>query len=187
MRRITSGRTTRTTASRPAGATGRSKRSGFFRRLELAITRVTGARPRHDDGGTRSGIGRAAHERPGAHLSLETTEPTPFGSGFISGLLSAILGIAGFGAVLCLRFPEYLTHATLRPFYSLGYLRAIIHVTLVASFLLGSVSAFLRANKTLALTGIGFTLAAALLGGSQVPVDGDVRGAARGSASISSS
>ena len=97
-----------------------------------------------------------------------------FGYGFISGLLSAILGIAGFGAVLSLHFPQYLTHAELRPLYSLGYLRAIIHVTLVASFLLGSVSAFLRANKALALTGIGFTLAAALLGGSQVPVEGDV-------------
>ena len=97
-----------------------------------------------------------------------------FGYGFISGLLSAILGIAGFGAVLCLHFPQYLTHAELRPLYSLGYLRAIIHVTLVASFLLGSVSAFLRANKVLALTGIGFTLAAALLGGSQVPVEGEV-------------
>src|ERR671913_426085 len=105
-----------------------------------------------------------------AHLSLETTEPTRFGSGFIAGLLSAILGIAGFGAVLCFRFPEYLTHAALRPLYSLEYLRAIIHVTLVASFLLGSVSAVLRANKTLALTGIGFTLAAALLGGSQVEI-----------------
>ena len=34
---------------------------------------------------------------------------------------------------------------------------------------------FLRANKTLALIGIGFTLAAALLGGSRVPVGGDGR------------
>jgi sterol desaturase/sphingolipid hydroxylase (fatty acid hydroxylase superfamily) len=109
-----------------------------------------------------------------AHLSLETTEPMSFGYGFMSGLLSAILGIAGFGAVLCLHFPQYLTHAELRSLYSLGYLRAIIHVTLVAAFLLGSVSAFLRANKVLALTGIGFTLAAALLGGSQVPVEGEV-------------
>ena len=99
------------------------------------------------------------------------------GHGFISGLLSAILGIAGFGAVLCLRFPQYLTYGELRPFYSLDYLRAIIHVTLVASFLLGSVSAFLRTNKALALTGIGFTLAAALLGGSQVPVPGRLGGA----------
>jgi lathosterol oxidase len=113
------------------------------------------------------------HRRP--HVSLETTEPTLLGSGFASGLISAILGIAGFGAVLCLRFPEYLTHSSLRPLYSLEYLRAIIHVTLVASFLLGTVSAFLRANKTLALTGIGFTLAAALLGGSQVPVATDLR------------
>ena len=100
-----------------------------------------------------------------------------FGHGFISGLLSAILGIAGFGAVLCLHFPQYLTYAELRRFYALDYLRAIIHVTLVASFLLGSVSAFLRANKTLSLIGIGFTLAAALLGGSRVPLRGEVGGA----------
>ena len=113
-----------------------------------------------------------------ARLSLETSEPMSFGYGFISGLLSAILGIVGFGAVLSLHFPEYLTAAELRQFYSLGYVRAIIHVTLVASFLLGSVSAFLRANKALALTGIGFTLAAALLGGSRVPVEGDVGSAA---------
>src|SRR5687767_4716298 len=107
------------------------------------------------------------------HLSLDTTEPTRFGSGFLSGLLSAILGIAGFGAVLCLRFPEYLTFADLRPYYAIGYVRAILHLTLVASFLLGTISAFLRANKMLALVGIGFTLAAALLGGSAVPVDGE--------------
>ena len=107
---------------------------------------------------------------PRAIVSLETLEPTSFGHGFISGLLSAILGIAGFGAVLCLHFPEYLTHPELRRFYVLGYLRAIVHITLVASFLLGTISASLRTNKALALIGIGFTLAAALLGGSQVPV-----------------
>ena len=112
-----------------------------------------------------------------AHLSIETTEPMPFGHGFISGLLSAILGIAGFGAVLCLHFPQYLTYVDLRRFYSLDYLRAIIHVALVGSFLLGTISAFLRANKALALTGIGFTLAAALLGGSQVPVAGELTSA----------
>jgi len=116
---------------------------------------------------------RPGEPPPGATLSLQTIEPTTAGHGFISGVLSAILGIAGFGAVLCLHFPEYLTHADLRRFYLLGYLRAAIHVTLVASFLLGTISACLRANKALALTGIGFTLAAALLGGSQVPVAGD--------------
>jgi hypothetical protein len=112
------------------------------------------------------------------HLSLDTTEPTRLGSGFLSGLLSAILGIAGLGAVLALRFPEYLTFTDLRPYYSLPYVRAILHLTLVASFLLGTISAFLRANKMLALVGIGFTLAAALLGGSQVPTPGAAGGRA---------
>jgi hypothetical protein len=118
-------------------------------------------------------------DRPGgrplkAHLALATTEPTSFGYGFISGLLSAILGIAGFGAVLCFHFPEYLTYADLRAVYPLAYVRATIHVALVAAFLLGTVSAFLRANKTFTLIGLGFTLAAALLGGSGVPIEGDV-------------
>jgi lathosterol oxidase len=108
-----------------------------------------------------------------AHVSLETSEPMSFGYGFISGLLSALLGIAGFGAVLCLHFPEYLTHDELRRLYSLGILRAVIHIALVAAFLFGSISIFLRANKTLGLIGLGFTLAAALIGGSQVPVAGD--------------
>lgn len=112
----------------------------------------------------------------GSHLSLQTTEPTGFGSGFTSGLLSAILGIAGFGAVLCLRFPDYLTFADLRPMYSMVYVRAIVHVTLVASFVLGTVSAFLRANKMLALVGIGLTLPAALLGGSQASAEADLSG-----------
>ena len=43
---------------------------------------------------------------PLKRLALETAEPTAFGSGFISGLASAVLGIAGFGIVLALRFPE---------------------------------------------------------------------------------
>ena len=113
-------------------------------------------------------------ERPrGARLSIETVEPMSFGHGFISGLLSALLGIAAFGAVLCLRFPQYLTSVELRAFYSLPYVRALIHIMLVASFLLGSASAMLRANKALALTGILFTLAAALLGGSGAAVGRD--------------
>jgi sterol desaturase/sphingolipid hydroxylase (fatty acid hydroxylase superfamily) len=114
--------------------------------------------------------------RPPAHVALETSEPMSVGYGFISGLLSAILGIVGFGVVLSLHFPEYLTQADLRLLYSSPYLRALLHLTLVASFLLGSVSAVLRANKMLALTGLGFTLAAALLGGSSVTLSGSVEG-----------
>ena len=103
-------------------------------------------------------------------LSLSTAEPTAFGSGFLSGLLSATLGIAGLGAVLALRFPGVLSASELRPLYDLGYVRPLIHLGLVASLLLGTVSFYLRANKTLAVTGLGCTLFAALLGGSQAPV-----------------
>ncbi len=106
--------------------------------------------------------------RPGAHVALETTEPVAFGYGFISGLASAILGIAAFGVIVSLRFPDYLAFAELRSVYSSPYLRGLIHLTLVMSFLLGSISAVIRSNKALALTGLAFTLAAALLGGSQV-------------------
>jgi hypothetical protein len=109
-----------------------------------------------------------AIDRPRAHLALETTEPTAFGHGFISGLLSAILGIAGFGVVVSLRLPQTFMQDDLGVLYGSPYFAAMLHLVLVASFLLGSVSAVLRANKTLALTGIGFTLAAALLGGSRM-------------------
>ena len=112
------------------------------------------------------------------HLALETTEPTRFGSGFISGLLSAILGLVGLGLALSLRFPHYFGYSRLEPMYELGYLRAAIHVTLVAAFLLATLSAFLRANKALALSGLVYTLLAALVGGSQVPVDGEASGTA---------
>jgi len=110
---------------------------------------------------------------PRRRLSLSTLESTSFGTGFISGITSAILGIAAFGVVLSLRFPAYLAFDELRDLHALSWLRALIHLALVASFLLGSLSALLRINKALALTGISFTLAAALLGGSQVPTGQD--------------
>jgi sterol desaturase/sphingolipid hydroxylase (fatty acid hydroxylase superfamily) len=106
--------------------------------------------------------------RPRAHVALSTSEAMSLGHGFISGLASALLGLAGLGLVLGLRFPDQLQFGELQPLYDSPYLRAAIHLTLVASFLLGTLSAFLRANKALALTGIGVTLIAGLLGGSKV-------------------
>lgn len=102
-----------------------------------------------------------------AHVALETTEPTGFGHGFASGLASALLGIAALGVVLGLRFPDRVAFDELRPIYASPYLRALIHVALVAAFVFGSISATLRRNKALALIGLGCTLVAALLGGSQ--------------------
>lgn len=105
---------------------------------------------------------------PRPHVALETSEPTAFGSGFISGLASTLLGLAALGVVLGLRFRAYVSFDELAPLYASPYLRAGIHVALVGAFLLGSVSATLRANKMLALTGLTATLLAALLGGSSV-------------------
>jgi sterol desaturase/sphingolipid hydroxylase (fatty acid hydroxylase superfamily) len=106
----------------------------------------------------------------GPRMALSTTESTAFGSGFIAGLLSAVLGIAGLGAVLALRFPQFLTYADLRSLYPLPYVRALLHLVLIAAFVLGSVSAVLRRNKALGFTGISLTFIAALLGGSQAPL-----------------
>ena len=108
-----------------------------------------------------------------ARLALETSEPTAFGHGFISGIISALFGITGLGLVLAVRYPQLFGFAELRALRSFGSLQAFIHLSLVASFLLGTVSAWLRTNKTLALAGISFTLIAALLGGSQVAVAHD--------------
>ena len=52
---------------------------------------------------------------------------------------------------------------------------ALLHVVLVPSFVLGVISVCLRRSKTLGATGIALTLVAALLGGSRVPVDGEIR------------
>ena len=113
--------------------------------------------------------------RPGksAQLTLETTEPTGIGHGFASGVISALLGVTALGLVLAVRYPQLFGFAELRALRSGVYLQVFIHVTLVASFLLGTLSAWLRTNKTLALVGITFTLVASLLGGSQVVVAHD--------------
>jgi lathosterol oxidase len=109
---------------------------------------------------------------PRPRLSLSTSEPTALGSGFLSGLVSAILGIAGLGGVLTLRYPGALSATELRPFYDVALVRTLVQVALAASLLFGTVSAYLRANKTMSLVGVGCTLLAAALGGSHVPIGG---------------
>ena len=113
-------------------------------------------------------------ERRTRHVSVRTTQSTGFGHGWISGAISAILGLIGLGAVLCFHFPSYLTMPELRGLYPVPYVRALLHLVLVASFLLGTVSICLRYNKALGLVGITSTLIAALLGGSRVPIDGEL-------------
>ena len=101
-------------------------------------------------------------------------QPKTFGHGWISGTLSVTLGAIGLGAVLCFHYPWVLTMPELREVYPIPYVRALLHLILVSSFVLGVVSIILRRSKFAGLTGIGLTLVAAFLGGSQVPIDGEM-------------
>jgi lathosterol oxidase len=108
------------------------------------------------------------------HFSLRTLEPTSFGSGWLSGFLSALLGVVGLGAVLCFHFPSLLVMPELRSYYAVPYVRAALHLALAASLLLGVTSLCLRRNKALGTVGVSSTLIAALLGGSRVPLDREI-------------
>lgn len=103
-----------------------------------------------------------------------TREPRTFGSGWISGVASTALGVIGLAAVLCFRFPGVLTMPELRGLYPIPYVRALLHLVLVGAFVLGTISLWLRRRKVLGMIGIGLTLIAALLGGSRVPLDGEL-------------
>ncbi len=93
----------------------------------------------------------------------------------MSGTTGAALGLIGLGGVLCFHFPALLTTADIRALYPIPYLRALLHLVLVGGFVLGAISVCLRPSKVLGLTAIGATLAAAFLGGSRVPLDGELR------------
>src|SRR4029453_17534581 len=98
-------------------------------------------------------------------------DPTGFGTGWWSGVLSAFFGLLSFGAVVCLHFPQLLSSPELRTHYPMHLLRIAIQSLIVGAILLGVVSAFLRRKKVLGLTGMSFALAAALLGGSSVEIN----------------
>jgi len=104
------------------------------------------------------------------------SEPTAVGHGWISGVLSIVLGLMGLGGVLCLLFPDLLTTPSLRAIYPVPFMRGLIHVVILASFTCGWISLVLRRNKTAGLTGIGVATLAVLLGGWDVPIEGSVQG-----------
>lgn len=117
----------------------------------------------------------SAQKPSGEHLSSVDQLPTRMGTGWVSGILSIILGIIGLGAVLCLHFPNLLTLEQTRDKYPLEVIRVLIHIVLVSAFLLGVTSVALRKSKILGLCGAALVLVAALLGGSQVPIDEDIQ------------
>ena len=103
-------------------------------------------------------------------------QPTDLGSGWFSGTASVFFGMLGLGAVLCLHFPELFTQADLRARYPMPVMRAVVQIVIGLGFLFGLLAALLRRRKTLAIAGLGLSLAASLLGGADVPIDGPLAG-----------
>ena len=97
-----------------------------------------------------------------------------FGRGWISGVVAVVLGALGFGAVLCQRYPALLTTPDARAIYPMDAVRFLIHLVLVAAFCLGALSIVLSRRTPLGLAAVGLTVAALLLGGSQVEVTGPI-------------
>lgn len=93
-----------------------------------------------------------------------------FGSGWISGMLSIVLGCVGLGTVLCLMYPQLLTVPEIQTVYSeqvVGIIRVALHFVLIAAFVFGILSITLRHSKTLGFVGMTIVLVAAVMGGSR--------------------
>ncbi len=100
-----------------------------------------------------------------------SAEPTGFGSGWWSGVVSVFFGVLSFGSVLCLHFPQLLSSPELRPLYPMHVIRVLIECLIIGAILFGIISSILHRKKVLALTGLTFALAAAALGGSSVQIN----------------
>jgi hypothetical protein len=84
------------------------------------------------------------------------SENRQFGSGWISGMLSIVLGVVGLGTVLCLWFPQLLTVPEIHTLYSeqvVGLIRLALHFVLIAAFVFGILSITLRHSKRLGFAG----------------------------------
>jgi sterol desaturase/sphingolipid hydroxylase (fatty acid hydroxylase superfamily) len=99
-------------------------------------------------------------------------DPTGFGTGWWSGVLSAFFGFLSLGAVICLHFPQVLTSPELRPYYPMPLMRLLVQALIVGAIIFGVASAVLRKKKVLGLTGMLLALAATLLGGASVQING---------------
>ena len=92
------------------------------------------------------------------------------GEGKLSGVLSAVLGALGFGAVVCMLYPSLLTTPDLRALYPMGLVRALVQFVLAAAFGFGLLSVVLSRRRVLGFAGMALSLGATLLGGAEVEI-----------------
>jgi sterol desaturase/sphingolipid hydroxylase (fatty acid hydroxylase superfamily) len=91
------------------------------------------------------------------------------GEGRIGSFLCATIGLLSVAAVLCLRYPAFLTTPELRPHYDVELLRLTLAVAMTAGALLGVLAIALGGPRLRAGIGLGALFLAMVLGGPYVP------------------
>ncbi|HEX4263325.1 MAG TPA: sterol desaturase family protein [Verrucomicrobiae bacterium] len=102
-------------------------------------------------------------------LRRELEAPTGlrrFGSGWISGVLGLVLGLAGLGLVIALRMPGAFSIPETHHLYENSWFRVGLHILLLTAFAFSALSLALRPGKVLGTFGVSATILAAMLGGS---------------------
>ncbi|HTR41611.1 MAG TPA: sterol desaturase family protein [Pseudomonadales bacterium] len=95
-----------------------------------------------------------------------------FGSGWISGVLGLVLGVAGLLLVISLVAPGMLAIPETQMLRNNPWYRIAIHLILIAAFVFSALSLVLRRERMLGTCGVAVTLLAALVGGSQATIPG---------------
>jgi sterol desaturase/sphingolipid hydroxylase (fatty acid hydroxylase superfamily) len=90
-----------------------------------------------------------------------------FGSGWISGVLGLVFGVAGLLLVISLIAPGVLAIPETQTLRDNPWYRVAIHFTLIAAFVFSALSLALRRDRILGTCGMAVTLCATFIGGSQ--------------------
>jgi sterol desaturase/sphingolipid hydroxylase (fatty acid hydroxylase superfamily) len=91
------------------------------------------------------------------------------GEGRIGGFLCAAIGLLSVAAVLCLRYPAFLTTPELRVHYDVELLRLVLALAMVVAAWLGVIGIVLGGPRLRAAIGLSALFLAMLLGGPYVP------------------
>ncbi|MEL6690281.1 MAG: sterol desaturase family protein, partial [Pseudomonadota bacterium] len=102
-------------------------------------------------------------------------ERRPFGSGWLSGTLSVLAGIAGLVLVAMRQYPETFTMPEFQAVHEGSFLTIFLRFTMVAGYLLALLSLLLDRRKILGFTGLFLAIVASLLGTAEAQGFGEGR------------
>ncbi|WBL80968.1 sterol desaturase family protein [Bradyrhizobium xenonodulans] len=101
-------------------------------------------------------------------MAHESSRPR-IGEGRIGSSLCAAIGVLSIAAVLCLRYPAFLTTPELRVHYDVELLRLTLAIAMVVGAWLGVIGIVLGGPRVSATIGLSALFFATLLGGPYVP------------------